>query len=317
MKLGISTCLLGKMCRYDGGHSKDKFIVNELGRYFEFTPFCPEGEIFPTPREAIRQVRVDGVVKIKTSNTNVEVSNEVEAISKEIVNRIQEDELCGYILKSKSPTCGMERVKIYPDKKNGQSENVGIGLFAKELKEKFPLLPVEEEGRLGDAWLRENFLMQIFAYKTLFEFLKTNPSIGELVDFHTSYKYLIYSKSHKSYKKLGSIVANHEKADINDVLQEYKQCFLETIYEKGSITNTYNVLFHIFGYFKKLISKEEKQEVLESLEEFKEEIIPLIAIIKIFNLYTKKFDIKYLKTQKFLNPYPKELALRSTTKAYR
>ncbi len=159
--------------------------------------------------------------------------------------------------------------------------------------------------------------MQIFAYKTLFEFLKTNPSIGELVEFHTSYKYLIYSKSHKAYKILGNIVANHNKKSINLVLEEYKRVFLETIYMKGSISNTYNILHHIFGYFKKLISKEEKKEILESFEEFKKEIIPLIAVMKILNLYTNKFNIHYLKTQKFLNPYPKELALRSNTKAYR
>ncbi len=134
MKLGISTCLLGTMCRYDGGHSKDKFIVNELGKYFEFTAFCPEREIFPTPREAIRQVKINDEVKIKTSNTNIDVSEKIEDISKKIINTIQEDELCGYILKSKSPTCGMGKVKIYPNKKNGQSENVGVGIFANELK---------------------------------------------------------------------------------------------------------------------------------------------------------------------------------------
>lgn len=317
MKLGISTCLLGSSCRYDGGHSKDKFIVNELAKYFEFVPFCPEGEIYPTPREAIRQVKVNGEVKIKTSNTNIDVTSEIEDISKKIVNKIFDDEICGYILKSKSPTCGMERVKIYPDKKNGQSENVGVGVFAKELKNKYPLLPLEEEGRLGDPWLRENFLMQIFAYKSLFEFLKSNPSIGQLVEFHSSYKYLIYSKSHSAYKTLGNIVANHDKKNIQIVLKNYKRGFLEAISIKGSITNTYNVLLHIFGYLKKLISKDEKKDILETIEEFKDEIIPLIAVIKILNLYINKFDIKYLKTQKFLNPYPKELSLRSTTKAYR
>ncbi len=316
MKIGISACLLGTMCRYDGGHSKDRFIVNELSKYFEFTPFCPEREIFPTPRETIRLIRTADKIEVRTSNTNKNVTNELKDISKELVKRIEEEEFCGYILKSKSPTCGMERVKVYPDG-TGVSENIGVGVFAEELKSKFPLLPLEEEGRLGDPWLRESFLMQIFAYKSLFEFLKTNPSLGELVDFHTSYKYLIYSKSYHAYKRLGNIVANHDKKDIKEVLEEYKIYFLKTIYEKGSIKNTYNVLLHIFGYFKKLISKEEKKEILETIEEFKSEIIPLIAVIKILNLYTNRFDIKYLKSQKFLNPYPKELALRSAIKAYR
>lgn len=317
MKLGISACLLGTMCRYDGGHSRDRFIVDMLSDYFEFQPLCPEREIFPTPREAIRLVKIDDKVIVKTSNTNVDVTKELDDISQEIADSIEEKQLCGYILKSKSPTCGMERVKVYPDKKGGQSENSGVGVFAKKLKDRFPLLPLEEEGRLGDPWLRENFLMQIFAYKTIFEFLQTNPSIGELVEFHTSYKYLIYSKCHKAYKELGRIVANHEKKPLSVVLEEYKIRFLKAIYEKGSIKNTYNVLLHIFGYFKRYITKEEKDHILETMEEFKKEIIPLIAVIKIINLYVKRFEIEYLQAQKFLNPYPKELALRSTTKAYR
>lgn len=316
MKLGISTCLLGIRCRYDGGHSNDKFIVEELSKYFQFKSFCPEGEIYPTPREAIRQVRINGELIIRKTNSKEIVTDEIIDISKKLVDGIAEDDLCGYILKAKSPTCGLERVKIYPDGQ-GQSENVGVGVFAKELKEKFPLLPIEEEGRLCDPWLKENFLMQIFAYKDIFDFLKTNPNFGDLVDFHTSYKYLIYSKSHKSYKELGHIVANHEKLEINEVIALYKQKFLEAINHKGTIANTYNVLMHIFGYFKKYISKEEKQEVLATLEEFKDEIIPLIAVIKIIKIYVKRFNIKYLEKQKFLNPYPKELALRSDVKAYK
>ncbi len=316
MKLGISSCLLGTSCRYDGGHSKDGFIVNVLSNYFEFVSYCPEREIFPTPREAIRLVDDNGQIKINTSNTNKDVSTEVKNISKEIVNRIEKEELCGYILKSKSPTCGMERVKIY-SKEGGQSQNKGVGVFAKELKDRFPLLPLEEEGRLSDPWLRENFLMQIFAYKSIFEFLNSKPTFNDLVNFHTSFKYLIYSKSHDSYKKLGNIVANHDKRSLKIVLEDYKIFFLETIYQKGTIANTYNVLLHIFGYFKKHITKEEKTEMLEAFKEFKEGIIPLIAVIKIINLYINRLDIQYLKKQKFLNPYPKELALRSTTKAYK
>ncbi len=316
MKIGISTCLLGIQCRYDGQHSKDKFVYDELSKHFEFRSFCPEGQIYPTPREAIRQVRINGELIIKTTNTKKDVTKEIVDVSKNLVDSISEDELCGYILKSKSPTCGMARVKIYPDGE-GQSENVGVGVFAKELMEKFPLLPIEEEGRLSDPWLKENFLMQVFAYKDIFEFMKTQPTFGELVDFHTSYKYLIYSKSHKSYKELGQIVANHEKKTLEEVLSLYKQRFLEAIALKGRTSNTYNVLMHIFGYFKKYITKDEKEEILTSLEEFKQHIIPLVAVIKIIKIYVKRFNIEYLEKQKFLTPYPKEMALRSKVEAFK
>ncbi len=317
MKIGVSSCLLGTLCRYDGGHSQDRFIIDELGQYFEFIPFCPEKKIFTIPREAIRLTKQDDILTVKTSNTNMDVTKQVNDISKELVNQIQEEELCGFIFKSKSPTCGMERVKVYNENRGGQSENSGIGIFAGKVKEKYPFLPTEEEGRLSDAWLRENFLMQIFAYKHIFKFLKSNPSFKELLEFYTSYKYLIYAKSHESYKILGNIVANHDKKGLDVILEEYRNCFLEAIYKKGTISNTYNVILHIYGYFKKLITKEEKEELLESFEEFKNGIIPLIAVVKLLNLYTKRFDIEYLKTQKFLNPYPKELALRSTVKAYK
>lgn len=316
MKLGISSCLLGTMCRYDGGHSRDRFITDMLSDYFEFVPYCPEKMIFTTPREAIRQVRINDEVRVRTSTGNVDVTQKLEDISKELSNEIQNDDLCGFILKSKSPTCGMERVKVYPSEK-GMSEKNGIGVFAQQIKEKYPLLPLEEEGRLEDAWLRENFLMQIFSYKNIFEFLKIKPSMNELVEFHTSYKYMIYAKSHQSYKELGRIVANHDKKNVEIVLDEYKQAFLKAISLKGSISNTYNVLLHLYGYFKKEINKDEKSEILDTLEEFKNELIPLIAVIKILNLYIKRFDIEYLKAQKFLNPYPKELALRSKIEAYR
>lgn len=316
MKIGISACLLGNMCRYDGLHAQDNFIAKILSKYFEFVPICPEKMVFSTPREAIRLVEIDGDIKVKTSNTNKDVTKELEDISLTCAKMLEEEALCGFILKSKSPTCGMERVKVYQNK-NAPAEKKGVGLFAKQVQEKFPLLPLEEEGRLNDPWLRENFLMQIFAYKALFEFLENKPQIKDLVEFHTSYKYLIYAKSNQAYKDLGKIVANQENKEIELILEEYKIAFLKAIYLKGSVSKTYNVLLHILGYFKKLISKEEKAEILESIDEFKEGIIPLIAVVKLFTLYTKRFDVTYLKTQIFLNPYPKELALRSTVKAYK
>ena len=159
--------------------------------------------------------------------------------------------------------------------------------------------------------------MQIFAYRALHIFLDSTPTFNDLVNFHTSYKYIVYSKSHNYYKSLGNIVANHNNQTIDVVLEKYKKTFLEVIAQKGTIKNTYNVLLHIYGYFKKLISRDEKEDILETIEDFKKGIIPLITAIKIINLYIKKFDIKYLKTQIFLNPYPKDLALRSKVEAFK
>ncbi len=318
MKLGVSACLLGTACRYDGVGATDKFIVDILQKYFQTVPYCPETIIWGSPREAIRQTLSEtGELKIVTSTKNPkDVTTELENVSVECADKIQNDDLCGFILKSASPTCGLERVKVYKPF-NAPSVKNGVGVFAKKIKEKYPYLPVEEEGRLIDPWLRENFLMQIFAYQDLHNFLKSNPSFNDLVIFHTSYKYLIYSKAQKSYTTLGRIVANKDKKQLNEILLEYKEEFLKAISLKGNVNKTYNVLLHMFGYFKKLITKEEKEDILQALNEYKEKIIPLIAVMKIINLYVKRFDVEYLKVQKFLNPYPKELALRSDIKAYK
>jgi uncharacterized protein YbgA (DUF1722 family)/uncharacterized protein YbbK (DUF523 family) len=316
MKIGISSCLLGNQCRYDGSGSKDAFLVNELSKYFEFTGYCPEEPVFGTPRDAIRLVEVQNNIQVHIGKNGENVTDKLLESSMSFAQKAKEDDLVGFVLKSKSPTCGMERVKVYQSK-NAPSEKKGVGLFAHELKKVYPYLPVEEEGRLNDPWLKENFLMQVFTYSDMKNFLKSDPQFKDLVEFHTNYKYLVFAKSEKSYKALGKIVANHDKEELEKVLENYKDEFLKSISEKSTIKKTYNVLLHILGYFKKMISKDEKEHLLTACNEYKEGIIPLVAVTKLINLYVKRFNQQYLKTQKFLNPYPKELSLRSDIKAYK
>lgn len=316
MKIGVSSCLLGSKCRYDGSGSKDGFVVDELSKYFELIGYCPEEKIFGTPRDTIRLVEVDGDIKVHIGKSSVDVTKQLEESSEFFAKKAKQDDLCGFVLKSKSPTCGLERVKVYQPV-NAPSEKKGVGLFAAQLKKIYPYLPIEEEGRLNDPWLKENFLMQVFSYNDLNEFLKSDPKINDLVKFHTAYKYLIMAKSQSSYKLLGSIVANHDKLPFEQVLENYKLEFLKAIENKGTRKKTYNVLLHIVGYFKKQLSKDEKEHIIDTCNEYKEGIIPLIAVTKLINLYVKKFDEKYLKKQKFLHPYPKELSLRSDIKAYK
>jgi len=316
MKIGVSSCLLGNMCRYDGAGSKDKYIMNILGNYFELVSYCPEADVFGTPRESISLKEFDDGIKVFTNFTKEDVTEKLESSVENLTQKMSNDDLCGFILKSKSPSCGMERVKVYQGL-NSINEKKGVGVFTKSIMQKYPDLPIEEEGRLLDPWLKENFLIQVFAYKDLMVFLETNPSIKELVKFHTSYKYLIYAKSQEFYKTLGQIVANQNKQDIETILAKYKDGFTKAIAIKGNRNKTYNVILHIFGYFKKDLSKDEKELIISSFDEYKDGIIPLIAVTKILNLLVTRFDEKYLKTQKFLNPYPKELALRSDVKAYK
>jgi len=314
MKIGVSACLLGNMCRYDGAGAKDRFVVDILSNYFELIGYCPEEPVFGTPRDTIRLVEINEEVRVQIGKSAEDVTDELQNSSNLFAQKAKSDNLCGFVLKSKSPTCGMERVKVYQEM-NSMNEKKGIGLFAKKLRELYPYLPIEEEGRLNDPWLKENFLMQVFAYKEIFDFLATKPLLKHLIQFHTNYKYLIYAKSQTSYKELGKIVANQDRKDLKVILDEYTTGFLKAIALKSSINKTYNVLLHIFGYFKKDLTKEEKEFILTAIDEYKSGIIPLIAVTKILNLYVIRFDEQYLKTQKFLNPYPKEFALRSDTKA--
>lgn len=316
MRLGVSSCLLGTQCRYDGGHAKDKFVIEDLNKYFELLPYCPEEIVFGTPRPTIRLVQTSKGLRVRTTKDEQDLTETLQEICIQNAKELEKEELCGFILKSKSPTCGMERVKLYFED-NPMSEKSGVGLFASQIQQMYPHLPVEEEGRLNDAWLRENFLMQVFAYEDVQKMLKEIKEYKTLVDFHTSYKYLIYAKSHEAYKELGNIVANHEKKSLQEVVQNYHLAFVKAIAIKSSIKKTYNVLLHIYGYFKDLITKDERDEVLEDIEDFKRQVIPLVAVIRVFGLYVKRFDIEYLKNQKFLQPYPKALALRSDVKAYK
>lgn len=316
MKIGVSACLLGNHCRYDGSGAKDGFIVEELSKYFELIGYCPEEPLFGTPRDTIRLVEVENQVRVHIGKNGQDVTESLQKSSKVFADKAKQKKLCGFVLKSKSPTCGMERVKVYQEK-NAPSEKKGVGVFANELRKVYPYLPIEEEGRLNDPWLKENFLMQVFAYGDMEKLLEDKPGFKELVEFHTTYKYLIYAKSESFYKILGNIVANHQKLPLEEVLENYKIEFFKAIAEKGTMKKTYNVLLHIIGYFKKLISKEEKEHILGACNEYKEGIIPLVAVTKMINLYVTKFDQTYLQSQKFLQPYPKELSLRSDIKAYK
>jgi uncharacterized protein YbgA (DUF1722 family)/uncharacterized protein YbbK (DUF523 family) len=315
MKIGVSECLLGVQCRYDGLGAGNKYVRETLQSYFDFHAACPEKLIFGTPREAIRQVEKEGKVTIQTSNSEKDVTRPLEEICEQLASDNCNEELCGFIVKSKSPTCGLERVHVY-DAIHPVHEKKGVGLFVQALKRHYPYLPIEEEGRLEDASLRENFLMQVFAYHDLKSFMQRKPKMRDLVAFHTSYKYLIYAKSPVAYKLMGNVVANRHNLPLEEILKNYETQFLLAIHEKGNIAKTYNVLLHIYGYFKKIISPEEKQHLLTSIEEFKDQIIPLVAVTKLLNLYVKRFEMEYLKTQKFLNPYPSALGLRSERKAF-
>lgn len=306
MKLGVSACLLGEKCRYDGKDKKDRFVIDKLSLYFQLIPLCPEIKAFSVPREPINLILKDKCLYVEGFISKKDLTQKLNFTSKEIINDIKKENICGFILKSKSPSCGVESTNLH-DTNGVVLKNNQIGIFAKYLKKNFPLLPLIEEGVFEDKSQKESFLIQIFAYKDLTKFLAKKVNFANLVEFHSSYKYLIYAKSQKEYKNLGNIVANHKNLPLENILIDYKIAFIKTFFYTQNISNIYNVLLHVYGYFKKNITKKEKKDFLRVLEDFKSKKIGLNKALEPIRFYANKFDQTYILKQKLLNPYPEEL----------
>ncbi|WP_333803966.1 YbgA family protein [Sulfurospirillum sp.] len=308
LKIAVSACLLGEPIRYDKTGQRDRFITDKLGKYASFVPFCPEHLAFGTPRETIRIVLENEHKKVITVFSKNDVTDAMNTAMAHELEKIKKEELCGIILKSKSPSCGLGSTKYYMKE---MSEGKKDGLFATLCKEHFVDFPIEEEARLLDPWLRENFVMQLFAYADAQMLEKNIQTMRELVAFHTAYKFLLQSKHEANYRLLGKIVANHETKSVMEITQAYLALFKQTLNHKSTIAKTVNVLQHMVGFFKKELTSSEKQELHLQIEEFRDEIIPLIAVMSTIEFLAKKYNTTYLLGQKFLNPYPKDLALRS------
>ena len=206
IKIGVSTCLLGEPVRYDGGHKRNRYVTDILSEFFQFVPVCPEVECgMPIPRESMRLVGDSKNPRLLTTKTKIDHTNQMPQWAKSRVKELEREELCGYIFKKDSPSSGLFRVKVYTEK--GMPHKVGIGVWARAFTEHFPLIPVEEEGRLNDPHLRENFIERIFTMKRWRETLAKRRSVGSIVDFHTRHKLLILSHSPNHYRAMGKLVA--------------------------------------------------------------------------------------------------------------
>lgn len=309
MQIAVSACLLGEPIRYDKNGQRDKFITDKLSKHMSFIPFCPEHLAFGTPRQTIRIVLEEDQKRVYTVFSHEEVTQKMSDAMEVELAKIIHHEVCGIVFKSKSPSCGLGSTKYYT-KEMGEGKK--DGLFASICKEYFKDFPIEEEARLLDPWLRENFIMQIFAYNEALKIEKTIEKVSELITFHTIYKFLLHSKSEKNYRELGNIVANHTHKSLYEVVKDYFSLFRKTIAIKSKISQTVNVLEHMSGFFKHHLNKTEKEELHAQIKDFQEEIIPLIAVMSTIEFLAKKYNTHYLLEQKFLNPYPKDLALRSS-----
>ncbi len=310
IRIGVSACLLGQPVRFDGGHKHDRYLTNTLGKYLDFVPVCPEVESgLSIPRETLRLVGDPESPRLVTSRTNIDHTEHMLDWAKKRVLELEAENLCGFIFKSDSPSSGLMRVKVYNAK--GMAEKKGVGLFARTFTQHFPLLPVEEEGRLNDPVLRENFIEQIFTMKRWRETLALDWNMKNLVDFHTRHKLLLLSHSSVNARQLGKLVAVGRQMPIQTAYEQYESLLMNTLLMKTTIKKNLNVIEHILGYFKKQLSSDEKQEMLEIFDFYRNEIVPLIVPVTLLNHYVRKFDQPYLKQQVYLNPHPIALKLRN------
>jgi uncharacterized protein YbgA (DUF1722 family)/uncharacterized protein YbbK (DUF523 family) len=314
MLLAVSGCLLGHKVRFDKGHKRDSFVMDELSAYAEYVSFCPEDMAFGSPRPSLRVVDKEGKNRIFSNKTGEDLTEKLQESAQKDFDDISTHKLSGIILKSKSPSCGLGSAKVYLE--NGFAASKSDGMFAKMCKDAYPLLPIEDEGRLCDAWLRENFIMQLFAYDE-FEAFKTDATIGKLVEFHRVHKFLLQSKDENLYRQLGNIVANQEQKEFTSILEEYEHLYKTAIAKKSSIGKTRNVLEHMAGFLKKYLSKEEKVLLHEQIDDCAGKIVPVIVPLSTLKIYATKYEVSYLLEQTYLNPYPKELALRSKVETLR
>ncbi|MDG3086135.1 DUF523 and DUF1722 domain-containing protein [Vibrio hannami] len=309
IKIGISACVLGQKVRFDSGHKESRFVTQELADYFSFVPVCPEVGIgLPVPRPTIRLISDDErVALVETKDTSKDYTSDMISYSKDKVAQLNNEQLCGYIVCAKSPTCGMERVKIY--KKNRADKN-GVGLFTRELMNKMPWLPVEEDGRLNDPYLKENFVTRIYCLNDFYQSVGEEPTAGKIIAFHSRYKLTLMAHHPQSYKTLGQLVANVSKYSLEEFYQQYRLGLMEAMRHRASRKNNTNVLMHIQGYFKKKISKEERQELATIIQDYRKGVLPILAPITLIKHYLNRYPNNYLGQQNYLEPYPQDLRLR-------
>jgi uncharacterized protein YbgA (DUF1722 family)/uncharacterized protein YbbK (DUF523 family) len=311
IRIGISACLLGEKVRFDGGHKLDRFLAYTLGEYVDYVPVCPEVEVgLPTPREALRLVRGEaGEARLVFSRSGEDITARMTDWARRRVRDLEGEGLCGFIFKAKSPSSGMERVKLYD--RNGVPKKEGVGIFARVFMEHFPLLPVEEEGRLHDPRLRENFIEAVFTFRRWRDCRKDGLDAGRLVDFHTRHKLLLMAHSVEHYRRMGKLVAEAGKRPLSELFEEYQWLLMEAMRLKATVSKNSNVLMHAMGYFKKDLSPDEKQELLEVIGNYRKGHVPLLVPVTLVNHYVRKYDEPYLKRQHYLNPHPLELQLRN------
>lgn len=307
--VGLSACLAGHSVRFNAGHTQSKLCINTLSEHFNYLTFCPEVAAgFSTPRPTMR-LRTDKDKNIKLSYSNDPDSDLTSQLVDGFTPALKEfDQLDGYILMKKSPSCGLSRIKVYQDNGTPQAE-LSQGLFAAALQKAYPLMPLEEEGRLNDPHLYENFILRVYAHHNFRVEVLEAPSLHNLMLFHASYKYVLLSQHQVLYKHLGRLLANADKKDIESTINNYFTLFMTALAKPANRKGHVNTLLHVFGYFKRQLSHSAKKSILRTIELYQAGQMPLVTPLTLLQHYIDQFGSDYLRQQRYFAPYPESLGL--------
>jgi uncharacterized protein YbgA (DUF1722 family)/uncharacterized protein YbbK (DUF523 family) len=306
----VSSCLLGERVRYDGGHKHDRFLSDVLGPYVEWVPVCPEVEMgLGVPRETLRLAGSPSAPRLVREKTGEDLTARMQAYARARVAALADMALDGYVLKRASPSCGLFRVRVYRD--HGVPAADGRGLFAAALTAALPALPVEEEGRLTDAAIRENFIERVFAAARWREFLATRPRARDLVAYHAAHKLAVLAHSARHYARLGQLVAAAGRGFGPATLDAYHALAMEAFAVRATRGRHANVLEHMAGYFKRELSADERAELVDVIAEYRRGLVPLVVPLTLIKHHVRRLGVRYLAEQVYLNPHPKELMLRN------
>ncbi|MGF1752058.1 DUF523 and DUF1722 domain-containing protein [Vibrio makurazakiensis] len=307
LNIGISACVTGKEVRYDKSHKRSFFCMEELNEFVEFKPVCPEVAVgLPIPRPTIRQISKDDIITVSRPDGSADVTDALTEFG--LKHAKQSDDLAGFIFCAKSPSCGMERVKVYQEDGKG-SEMTGVGLFSKQIMQSNPLLPCEENGRLNDPVIRENFITRIFSYQKWLDLKVSGLTMHKLITFHSNHKYLTMSHNISGYKALGRLLADPQDP-IQETADKYIALLMETLTIKATRRSHSNTLQHLQGYFKKQLNKEKRKELSDEIDAYRQGLTPLLVPLTLIKHYLMVYPNEYLLEQVYLEPHPKALRLR-------
>jgi uncharacterized protein YbgA (DUF1722 family)/uncharacterized protein YbbK (DUF523 family) len=339
IRLGISACLLGAQVRYDGGHKRDAFLTETLGPFVEWVPVCPEVEIgLGVPRDTLRLVGDPASPRLVVPKSGEDLTARMQRWARARTEELAALRLHGYVLKRASPSCGLHRVPVHGEARRdrvsvhgepgsssgdgtssspgaaapaGAPSRGGRGLFAAALVERFPALPVEEEGRLNDPAIRENFIERVFAAARWQRFLDGRPRPRDLVAFHAAHKFAVLAHSPRHYATLGRLVASAGRALTPARLDEYGALLMEALAVRATPRRHVNALQHLAGFFKRSLPADERAELAETIDEYGRGLLPLVVPVALIRHHVRRFRVAYLADQVYLRPHPKELMLRN------